>query len=119
MTVSVVRLGETIKWKEFFRRSIIYLSSSIVSGSIVGFVLSLGIYLLTYYLPITIKIGLLVFITGAYIFHEFKFIKIKVLQNKWQIPTNWVNYSPGFNMIVWGRFWVEASSHIFLMLHFI
>lgn len=102
MTFSVLRLGETIKWKEFSLRSLLYIGSSLISGAIMGFIISLLIYFISYLIPYEIKLVLLIIVTALYLLHEFKLINLRVPQNSWQVPENWVSYDDKQSMLVWG-----------------
>ncbi|MBO2533555.1 MAG: hypothetical protein CW342_11845 [Thermoactinomycetaceae bacterium] len=60
------------------------------------------VYLLSFWLPPAIKGGFLALLAAPYILHEWNGIRLKVPQNRWQVPHTWVSGPPMRNMAVWG-----------------
>lgn len=102
MTYSVVPLGEVVKWKDFWARVSIYLLFISISGALLGLILSIIVYLVGFWMPLFLKLWLLMAITAVYLMHELGLIHVGVPQIKKQIPTSWVRNSPLQNMMVWG-----------------
>src|SRR5690606_20463175 len=46
--------------------------------------------------------GFLALLAAPYILHEWNGIRLKVPQNRWQVPHTWVSGPPMRNMAVWG-----------------
>lgn len=101
MTLEVSLLGEEAISKRF-KSSIHYISSSMISGSLTGFLYTLLIFILFSWLPFLIKMLVFISIVVLYLLNELKIIKIKTPQREWQIPASWVRGSTTKNMWVWG-----------------
>ncbi|MDG5786175.1 hypothetical protein QA612_01635 [Evansella sp. AB-P1] len=102
MTLSVTPSGEGNKKTQFITKSIIYLLSSSVAGAIIGFLIASLIHFITIPITLTPKLVIFIIMISAYTLREFHLLNIPLLQNKWQIPTTWLRFSPHGNMIVWG-----------------
>lgn len=72
------------------------------SGALFGFIITILIYLLFYWIPPSVKSMILLLLVLIYLIRELGILSIGVPQNHWQIPTYWVNRSPLKNMIIWG-----------------
>ncbi|WP_132946677.1 hypothetical protein [Tumebacillus sp. BK434] len=100
--MTVVPLGEAGKWKNFWSMAGVYSFTTAISGAVFGFLYVLLIYLLSFWLPTTVKaIGLGILVI-AYVCHEFGLIRLVIPQRQWQIPETWVQFTPQQNMLVWG-----------------
>lgn len=81
---------------------IIYLISLSVSGAILGFLLTIILNILTFWISEIFKVYIALTILILLVFIELGILKFKLPQNKWQIPSSWVNFSPKINMFIWG-----------------
>lgn len=102
MTLAVLPLGEKDKWRSLFTRYFVYLFFASVSGSLSGFIITMIIFLFTFWVPYLIKMILFLFLVLLFILHEFFLIKLNIPQRKWQIPSSWLKMTQTKNMIVWG-----------------
>lgn len=116
-------LGEGFISKEIFKKSMLYLWSVIIAGAISGFIYVTIIYLISYWLPTLIKIFIMLGLVLLYAFHEFKLIKLPIIQRHWQIPSSWVKH-PYWSMLVWGGIlgpgiftYIPHSTFYFLYLY--
>lgn len=101
-TLSVAPLGERVKKRETILRSLVYNGTAAVSGGVIGFLYTAIVYLLSFGLAPEIKLSLLILVSTAFILHEWNWIRLKVPQNRWQVPHTWVSGPPMRNMAVWG-----------------
>lgn len=102
MTLTVAPLGEAVKCKDLWARSVVYMMAASVSGAIVGFIITALVYVLTFWIPMSIKIWLLILLSAMYLLKEIGWTALWVPQVKWQIPTSWMSQTPLKNMAVWG-----------------
>lgn len=100
--MELLTLGERRKWSTFFKSVSSYTVSAVFAGGIIGFVSTLFIFLLTFWVPNQIKELVILVIFSLLLLHELKIIKLKLPQNQWQIPSSWLIYKSQKNMIIWG-----------------
>ncbi|MFE7064504.1 hypothetical protein ACFVAD_20425 [Sutcliffiella sp. NPDC057660] len=101
VTLEVSLLGEeTLKRK--ISVSFHYFLASTISGSISGFLYTSMIFVVLSWIPFSIKGGIFSILLFVYTLDAFKLIKIKLPENKWQIPSEWFKGSTIQNMWVWG-----------------
>ena len=91
-----------MKKREAILRSLVYGGTAAASGAATGFLYTTIVYLLSFGLPPAIKGGGLALISAAFVFHEWNWIRLKVPENRWQVPHTWVSGPPMRNMAVWG-----------------
>ncbi|MFA9559739.1 hypothetical protein ACERII_20725 [Evansella sp. AB-rgal1] len=101
MTLAVKPFGEGKK-KVFLFNAFIFTLLSSISGAIFGLIISAIYFLISMLLSPIIKIFILTIFVILYILNQVKLISIPIAQIKWQIPTNWVNFTPYINMGIWG-----------------
>ncbi|WP_156424369.1 hypothetical protein [Bacillus sp. FJAT-27445] len=58
--------------------------------------------MLTFFLPEIIKVVVLILIALIFVLHESKIVKLKIPQNHWQVPSNWLGGNPKKDMVLWG-----------------
>lgn len=73
-----------------------------VAGAVFGLMITTALYLLTFWIPMQLKLWFLLVMISVYMLREFKLVQVPVPQMKWQVPTSWLIHTPKWNMCIWG-----------------